>query len=58
MSIANRALNKKPMPTTAAGYERALQRAEATYRRNKSRMWVLEILRAYLAEEAEQEASQ
>lgn len=32
-------------------YEQSIQRAEATFRKNKSRMWVLTILRDYLKEE-------
>ncbi|QCW21953.1 hypothetical protein JessAGP_023 [Caulobacter phage Jess A] len=35
---------------TAEIYERAIQRAEQTFRRNKSRMWVLKILREYIAQ--------
>lgn len=43
------------MPKSAEAYERAIARAEKTFRRNKSRMWVLKILREYLTEEASDE---
>lgn len=36
---------------TDVQYERAIKRAEATFRKNKSRMWVLKILREYIREE-------
>jgi hypothetical protein len=36
---------------TADDYEAALQRAEKHFRHNKSRMWVLKILREYIAAE-------
>jgi hypothetical protein len=34
---------------TAAQYEAAIQRAERVFRGNKSRAWVLKILREYIA---------
>jgi len=43
--------NDKPV-ATAEQYERAIQRAEQVFRRNKSRMHVLRILRSYIKEEA------
>ncbi len=33
-------------------YERAIARAEAVFAKNKRRMWVLKILREYIADEA------
>lgn len=38
------------MPT-AEQYENAIQRAEKVFKKNKSRMWVLKILRDYIKEE-------
>lgn len=38
---------------TAQEYEAAIQRCENTYKTNKSRMWVLVILREMIAQEVD-----
>ena len=49
------AMREMFMPKSAEAYERAIVRAEKTFRKNKSRMWVLKILREYLVQEASEE---
>lgn len=38
---------------TAQEYEAAIQKCEDTYKKNKSRMWVLVILREMIAQEVD-----